>query len=1025
MANRKSPDMKREPSNRIPAFVDKLWALVDNRETNPLICWSPDGSSFIIKDPNIFSHELLPLYYKHNHMQSFVRMLNMYGFHKVTNSDSGSLSQVGQDEVEFRHPCFRRGMRELLAQIERKHAQTKGEAVTKPEVINKILDDVKKIKGKQTVLEQKMLDCFQENRDMFNEMALLRQRCKQQSIVINKVIQFFAGFVDEHGCHQHKRQHEDEVEQLALAENEDTVGERAEPSAKKVKTEPCEGKGLTPQGRSLVISDVTHDPLLSTTGVGGECALAIPQALPMRAISAPSVYQPSEDEDSLQDAPCVSSSGCNIFHTEEDYANMTRNIQNPPGERELIPSAVDELIQQAESKLKRDRGVMMITPQLKDLIEESCSSQEELFRQAEAAKLRAAQDNGSGSTASTSSNEREGSIQQLSTPPSGGGKIWMSDDLTPEVESIKKDLENLQGVISCDRRGLGSHHEPAKLKTLFDHNVQLHETFPEHAQSTTGKELPYESQCFIDILESDPSLSRPQATSSGDMSGENGLLCTGGKTLSNVVPDLSSEMNGMTNAGGEVPSSAGDESTSTLDTPTGVFRAAATMVLEQGFAPEDSGSNSTECLADQFLSELNDVSHLQKLLSVVTAIQDSPAELSDGILSLVRVFIQLLSTGLVKEIDIDQENIVSPEDAYLFHIKSCYVDTVNLLRGKLVTSAKGKQDKRLKIASVRALLELASREYPVQDATQVLYDYLVRCICSGGWDATKDMEDRNFSDTPTTQLPYLHSSRRHLSRVWLALLSSPQLTPSQARFLLPVVAEEVIPFLPNPMDLTGFFVNALNHGGITAMLSLQGLFTLMTKHHLDYPDFYAKLYSLLTPAALDPRRKMHRAKFFQLLGVFLSSTHLPLNLVAAFVKRLSRLSLTASPDALFLLLPFIGDILIRHRELEVLIHRQQAVPNLPEDPFDESAEDPYLSGALESSLWEVATMRRHVLPSIAALAEWVEQPLPRVEWDLRKRLKTTPQFLFDSEVSRVKNSEVPLNFRKPSSALQGLDKISW
>lgn len=58
-------------------------------------------------------------------------------------------------------------------------------------------------------------------------------------------------------------------------------------------------------------------------------------------------------------------------------------------------------------------------------------------------------------------------------------------------------------------------------------------------------------------------------------------------------------------------------------------------------------------------------------------------------------------------------------------------------------------------------------------------------------------------------------------------------------------------------------------GGTTALLALNGLFTLITKHNLEYPDFFTKVYALLDRMVLHSR---YRARFFRMLGVFMGST---------------------------------------------------------------------------------------------------------------------------------------------------------
>ena len=52
-----------------------------------------------------------------------------------------------------------------------------------------------------------------------------------------------------------------------------------------------------------------------------------------------------------------------------------------------------------------------------------------------------------------------------------------------------------------------------------------------------------------------------------------------------------------------------------------------------------------------------------------------------------------------------------------------------------------------------------------------------------------------------------------------------------------------------------------------------------------------------------------------------SIRHLPAALLASFVKKLSRLSLTAPPAAIVIVVPFVYNILKRHPALMVMIHR--------------------------------------------------------------------------------------------------------
>ncbi|KAM9690215.1 heat shock factor protein 1 isoform 3-T3 [Dama dama] len=188
------------PSN-VPAFLTKLWTLVSDPDTDALICWSPSGNSFHVLDQGQFAKEVLPKYFKHSNMASFVRQLNMYGFRKVVHIEQGGLVKPERDDTEFQHPCFLRGQEQLLENIKRK--VTSAISVTAPpgtqvstlrsedikirqDSVTKLLTDVQLMKGKQESMDSKLLAMKHENEALWREVASLRQKHAQQQKVVNK-----------------------------------------------------------------------------------------------------------------------------------------------------------------------------------------------------------------------------------------------------------------------------------------------------------------------------------------------------------------------------------------------------------------------------------------------------------------------------------------------------------------------------------------------------------------------------------------------------------------------------------------------------------------------------------------------------------------------------------------------------------------------------------------------------------------------------------------------------------------------
>ncbi|EMD47088.1 heat shock transcription factor, putative [Entamoeba histolytica KU27] len=100
------------PGTSVVAFISKLYELVNNPETQNFICWSNEFNkkAIMIPDPVEFSKQILPKFFKHSNICSFVRQLNIYGFRKLE-------TQTG---FCFRHESFIAGHPELLPNIQRK-----------------------------------------------------------------------------------------------------------------------------------------------------------------------------------------------------------------------------------------------------------------------------------------------------------------------------------------------------------------------------------------------------------------------------------------------------------------------------------------------------------------------------------------------------------------------------------------------------------------------------------------------------------------------------------------------------------------------------------------------------------------------------------------------------------------------------------------------------------------------------------------------------------------------------------------
>ncbi|XP_042359773.1 heat shock factor protein 2 [Plectropomus leopardus] len=183
-------------NSNVPAFLTKLWTLVEDADTNEFICWSQEGNSFLVLDEQHFAKEILPKFFKHNNMASFIRQLNMYGFRKVMHIDTGIVKQERDGPVEFQHPYFKHGQDNLLENIKRKVSNTRPEDnKIRQEDLTKILASVQSVHSKQENIDARLATLKRENEALWREISDLRQKHVHQQQLIKKLVHFIVTLV--------------------------------------------------------------------------------------------------------------------------------------------------------------------------------------------------------------------------------------------------------------------------------------------------------------------------------------------------------------------------------------------------------------------------------------------------------------------------------------------------------------------------------------------------------------------------------------------------------------------------------------------------------------------------------------------------------------------------------------------------------------------------------------------------------------------------------------------------------------
>ncbi|TMW68280.1 hypothetical protein Poli38472_005748 [Pythium oligandrum] len=147
----------------LPAFLSKTFEIFSMPEFATICGWNASGDTIIVSQLEAFVAMVLPRFFKHRNFPSFVRQLNLYGFHKTV---------LDSKRLEFQHPYFKRDRPDLLHMIKRKvssgstttqqQSQTTRLEVHR-EISDQLLKEMKELRQRSDGMEKRLRELEIDN----------------------------------------------------------------------------------------------------------------------------------------------------------------------------------------------------------------------------------------------------------------------------------------------------------------------------------------------------------------------------------------------------------------------------------------------------------------------------------------------------------------------------------------------------------------------------------------------------------------------------------------------------------------------------------------------------------------------------------------------------------------------------------------------------------------------------------------------------------------------------------------------
>ena len=186
--------------NKSESFLSKLYDILKNNSYSKIIHWDTDGKRVIISDVVNLCNIVLPKFYKHHNYSSFVRQLNLYGFHK-----SKGITKFGDSyELETFH---NKATKEEISQIVKPNKKMKNlveyiksnqkeestdndflSAGSEDDVLKFLVEKTEENAQNSLILRKEMDELKKENSKLNNEIKELKSLLNSHANLIEKIL---------------------------------------------------------------------------------------------------------------------------------------------------------------------------------------------------------------------------------------------------------------------------------------------------------------------------------------------------------------------------------------------------------------------------------------------------------------------------------------------------------------------------------------------------------------------------------------------------------------------------------------------------------------------------------------------------------------------------------------------------------------------------------------------------------------------------------------------------------------------